>query len=91
MFFSFFRFSVIKLADVSSIKSFVGKILLNHKKRMAKIEGDRRVFPEGFDWGTATASFQIEGGKTERGLCIWDEFCEVWREKKGPHRFFFFF
>mgnify|MGYP005840691923 FL=1 len=32
-------------------------------------------FPEGFVWGTATASFQIEGGRTERGDCIWDDFC----------------
>lgn len=32
-------------------------------------------FPEGFVWGTATASFQIEGGRDERGDCIWDDFC----------------
>lgn len=32
-------------------------------------------FPEGFVWGTATASFQIEGGIEERGWCIWDDFC----------------
>lgn len=32
-------------------------------------------FPEGFVWGTATASFQIEGGIEERGRCIWDDFC----------------
>ncbi|OGO04898.1 MAG: beta-glucosidase, partial [Chloroflexi bacterium RBG_13_56_8] len=32
-------------------------------------------FPEGFVWGTATASFQIEGGYEERGRCIWDDFC----------------
>ncbi len=34
------------------------------------------AFPEGFVWGTATASFQIEGGRTERGRCIWDDFCD---------------
>lgn len=28
-------------------------------------------------FGTATASFQIEGGAKERGRCIWDSFCEV--------------
>jgi len=31
-------------------------------------------FPEGFVWGTATASVQIEGGRQERGDCIWDDF-----------------
>lgn len=34
------------------------------------------AFPAGFVWGTATASFQIEGGRTERGRCIWDDFCQ---------------
>jgi beta-glucosidase len=32
-------------------------------------------FPEGFVWGAATAAFQIEGGASERGECIWDQFC----------------
>lgn len=33
------------------------------------------AFPEGFVWGTATAAFQVEGGASERGECIWDQFC----------------
>ena len=35
-------------------------------------------FPKDFIWGTATASFQIEGAQEEDGksLSIWDEFCE---------------
>ncbi|CAN8070998.1 unnamed protein product [Agarophyton chilense] len=35
-------------------------------------------FPDGFMWGTSTASFQIEGATEEdRTPSIWDEFCEV--------------
>jgi len=36
----------------------------------------KHAFPAGFVWGAATASFQIEGGRTERGRCIWDDFCQ---------------
>src|SRR5437868_4190237 len=35
-----------------------------------------RVFPDGFIWGAATASYQVEGGSKEggRGQSIWDTF-----------------
>jgi beta-glucosidase len=32
-------------------------------------------FPNGFLWGAATASFQIEGDRAGRGDCVWDTFC----------------
>ena len=34
------------------------------------------TFPEGFVWGTATASYQIEGAASAdgRGLSVWDTF-----------------
>lgn len=36
-------------------------------------------FPEGFIWGTATASYQIEGATNEggRGDCIWDAYART--------------
>jgi len=38
-----------------------------------------KKFPDGFTWGTATASYQIEGGWLEggKGLSIWDGFAHT--------------
>jgi beta-glucosidase len=36
-------------------------------------------YPQGFRWGTATSSYQVEGAAHEdgRGTSIWDTFCQV--------------
>ncbi len=36
-------------------------------------------FPKDFEWGAATASYQVEGAAFEdgRGLCIWDTFSQI--------------
>ncbi len=42
----------------------------------AAVSGLGRTFPKGFVWGSATASYQVEGAATEggRGPSIWDTF-----------------
>lgn len=44
-------------------------------------------FPAGFIWGTATASFQVEGAAWEdgRGESIWDRFCRTPGKVAGGH------
>jgi len=38
-----------------------------------------KCFPEGFVWGAAAASYQVEGGAREggRGLSVWDMMCRI--------------
>src|SRR5262249_24796461 len=51
--------------------------------------GGKMGFPQGFVWGAAAASFQIEGGAHEdgKGPSVWDMFCQkpgaVWEGQNG--------
>ena len=45
------------------------------RRRSFRSSGARLLrFPEGFEWGVATAAPQIEGARAERGTTIWDTF-----------------
>ena len=46
-----------------------------------------KKFPENFIWGSATASFQIEGAAKQhgRGASIWDAFCATPGKVEGGH------
>jgi beta-glucosidase len=52
---------------------------------MGKVDKD--WFPEGFIWGSATASYQVEGAAWEdgRGECIWDRFARTPGKVAGAH------
>ena len=40
---------------------------------------DKKLFPKGFKWGGASASYQVEGAYDEdgRGETIWDRYCSI--------------
>ncbi|HIY19472.1 MAG TPA: family 1 glycosylhydrolase, partial [Candidatus Blautia avistercoris] len=42
-------------------------------------ERERTGFPEGFLWGSASASYQVEGGYQEdgKGMTNWDTFVRI--------------
>ena len=59
----------------------------NEKNAIKNMKGG--IFPENFVWGTATASYQIEGAAYEdgKGLSVWDMMCrwegKIWNNQNG--------
>jgi beta-glucosidase len=54
----------------------LGRAIPENEVKSSHIGGSPRLFPPGFLWGTATASYQVEGAVKEdgRGKTIWDTF-----------------
>jgi len=67
-----------KLAGLASLQPAVGSaaFLASPERESIGAQSEGRQFPNGFLWGTATASYQVEGAAKEdgRGVSIWDTF-----------------
>lgn len=66
-----------RLAGATAVAApFVSAPLSSQPSRSATLHPQSRSFPPGFLWGSATASYQVEGAVNEggRGKSIWDTF-----------------
>ncbi|UEG51903.1 beta-glucosidase [Mucilaginibacter daejeonensis] len=67
----------ISVAGLSALSALPSQAEPLHDEPLKVQEPDNsRMFPKGFLWGTATASYQVEGAVNEdgRGKTIWDTF-----------------
>lgn len=67
-----------KLAGIAALQPTVASAAFNASSDVREIQtvAGGQPFPKGFLWGTATASYQVEGAAKEdgRGVSIWDTF-----------------